>query len=176
MTGLNSNTELKPESFITPKQQQINKNKKEKQKFILCLILTNLLTALLLDSRFQTEDSSQVTLQPENIPGHTRMSLPLRVFVPLSTGRQLVGLYNKQGQLIVKKAYLVTEKKESGGGNWSTSNRPQEYALWVPSSQVSNLTTHSQDQLMAYPYDKNSSRPFIGHNTTSKEKSYEIIF
>jgi|GEM_PF-6140071 hypothetical protein len=178
MTGPNSKGSDELSNFITPKQQQLLQQKKERRKFIFALILSNALTSLVVGNTQKAPSQNDTNKKETVIPGHTGLSLALKLFVPLIDGPQPIALYNKKGQLIVIKAILDDShlKKNDSGTGLHSLNRSREYFIWVPNEKVSDLTKYSQDELMAYPFNEN-----IGHapqlqNPISKKESYELIF
>lgn len=175
MNGPSSKTQAKLESFVTPKQQQMIRQKKETRKFILCLILTNILTVFIIKTAHQNDTSSSSKTSLEKIKGFTRLQLSLKLFVPLGRERQAVGLYNKNGQLVVKKAHLELPKSsKKSPSNWSNLEKLSEYSIWVPHKKVPELTQYSQDELMAYPFNNQVTTGVP--KTAAQRKSYEIIF
>lgn len=177
MNGPSSTKTNDLKNFVTPRQQQIIMQKNERRKFVFALILSNLLTVLWVGHAHSPQQEIVSNKREKNLPSHTRISLALKLFVPLLKSRQAVGLYNKKGQLIIKKAYLessITQSKETT--DWQSVNQVREHLIWVPDGKVSELTRYSQDELMAYPFSEDVPNITQSQNTISQRKSYELTF
>lgn len=177
MNGPSSTKKDDLKNFVTPRQQQIIKQKNERRKFVFALILSNLLTVLLVGhAQSPQQDETEQKIE-KDIPRHTRISLAVKLFVPLLSSRQAIGLYNKEGRLIIEKAYLESSKTQSNqASDWQSVNQAQEHLIWVPDSKVSELTRYSQDELMAYPFSKDVANITQSQNNPSQRKSYELTF
>ena len=178
MTGPNSKSSDVLSNFITPKQQQLLRQKKERRKFLFALILSNVLTGLAVSNTQKAPLKSETNKKETAITGHTRLSLALKLFVPLIDEPQPIALYNKKGQLIVVKAVLddAHSKQADSGSGLNSLNHSKEYSIWVPNEKVSDLTKYSQDELMAYPFNEDTRHAPNFHNPISKRESYELIF
>lgn len=177
MTGLSSTKKNDLKSFVTPRQQQAIRQKNERRKFMFALLLSNLLTVLVVGHAHSPRPEESKEKTPKALTGHTRISLALKLFVPLIESRQAVGLYNKKGRLIIDKAYLESSKpKAKNSGDWQTAGQLKEHLIWVPNDKVSELTRYSQDELMAYPFSQEASHITPSQKTTLQRKSYELTF
>lgn len=177
MTGPNSTKANDLKNFVTPRQQQIIKLKNERRKFVFALILSNMLSILWVGHAQSPRPETVQKRVEKDLPSHTRISLALKLFVPLLEARQAVGIYNKKGQLIIEKAYLESSKsrpKESS--DWQSVHQISEHLIWVPDGKVSELTRYSQDELMAYPFSEDVGNITQSQSTLSQRKSYELTF
>lgn len=177
MSGLSSTKTNQLKNFVTPRQQQAIKQKNERRKFLVAIILSNLLTLLMAgygQAPKQEEERAEVE---KDIAGYTRISLGLKLFVPRVNSRQIVGVYNKEGKLIIPKAFLESLPLNSNKeGSWQSLNQLEEYLIWVPENKVSKLTLYSQDELMVYPFNEGLTGVAQSKNTQASRKSYELTF
>jgi hypothetical protein len=127
-------------------QKSKDSKKKEQTKFILAIIATNIMVAILCLPSGQSETETK-KLEKLTHLNHEMMVLPLEVLVPESEkfkNEIVVTLVSKNKKVIVEKAYLHEELAKK-------SDLPQ-FKIEIPSIEIVKVSDAINEAMVAIPY------------------------
>ena len=138
--------------------EQIKKNdlskKREKLKFIMSLVLSNLLVAALFLS-FEKKSLPCNALEiPPSIkqlhPHYKMVVVPLTVLLDFNHNEKetKISLLNKNKKVIVKSAFLHEEVKNTNKENLTATPR---FKIEIPENELINISTDDNEVMVAIP-------------------------
>ena len=139
-------------------------NKREKIKFIMTLLLSNLCVALIFGHQPKEQLIERTKRTHEN---HIFLEVPLNSFVDqtlMEKEETPISLVDKQNKIIIHKAYL----HEFLGSN---NDEKKIYKLEIPKEKIDQLTKALNDEIIAVP-------EIVEKKVTQKSQGskYEINF
>lgn len=157
-----------PKIFHTPREQLEVKSKRERYRLFLAVLSTNIFVFLSCLLYFSPDQELGGELQPRE--GHTLLSVPLKSFVPYSSGPQKISLFNSEGELIMLRAYIVEY------GSSLSLDGGLHHILEVPHDELYKLIPYQNETLTAHPFSLDHQQ--LKKSTAKKQErvNYEYIF
>lgn len=157
-TSINNNAKL------VPREQQEKEKKRNQIKIVICLLLSNLF-CFLLSSNFLSS-SEKLPSQEETRKGFERLTLSLKLFVPLEE-QKAISLYSPSSKLLVAKAYLIKKIDHNSAEDY------QIFEVEVPQEKWMILFKEKYHYFLAYPHNEKIAQE---KNIASKVRNYEVLF
>lgn len=132
-------------------QKTKDKTKKEKFKFILAILITNALVALICLPGTPSKVEAE-TNKKRLHAGHEMMVLPLEVLVTEEAKAKeetIITIVSKDNKVIIQKAYLHEKL--------INKNESSQFKIEIPSSEIVKASDHINGGMLAIPYVEKKS-------------------